>query len=172
MRIRWLLAGAVVAVALAGSSFLLRASVLPEPVVQPIAFNHAAHVKGEEMACTDCHVGAKEQKAGFSDIRSCNECHKEPQGEKDTAIQRAVREYGNARREIPWIQVNRNPGHVYFSHRAHVTFGGMTCESCHGDMGSRTVPIDAPDKSLSSMQRCISCHRERGASLQCASCHD
>ena len=171
MKFRWLINLAILVAALAGAAVFIRALPAQEQIVQPIAFNHEDHVKGEEMDCTDCHAADESSRAGFADIRSCYECHKEVQGDEDTELQQAVREYGKARREIPWVQVTHNPGHVYFSHRAHVAFGGMKCEDCHGDMGARTTPPTTPDRGLKSMDRCISCHRERNASLECISCH-
>lgn len=147
------------------------ASRHPAPVVQPIAFNHKVHVKGEEMECTDCHHGNKRASSGLGDIRACYECHNEPQGNPPSAAERQVMKYGEAGRQIPWVTVNTNPGHVYFSHRAHVVFGKMKCEDCHGDIGSRTEPVAFPNPRLHSMERCIECHRERKASLQCFTCH-
>ena len=143
----------------------------PAPAVQPIAFNHKVHVQGEEMECTDCHHGNKRARSGLGDIRDCYECHNEPQGNPPSAADRKVMEYGEALRQIPWITVNRNPGHVYFSHRAHVAFGKMKCQDCHGDIGSRTEAVAFPNPRLHSMERCIECHRERKASLQCITCH-
>lgn len=170
MKVGWLVGGASIIGLAAGGAWLASASG-PVPVVQPIPFNHRVHVKGEEMACTDCHSGNEQARSGFADIRSCNECHKQPQGDEPSEAQEKVREYGKARRQIPWIAVHDLPGHVYFSHRAHVTFANMTCEECHGDIGDRTESVALPSPGLDSMARCIDCHRERGASLQCIACH-
>ena len=172
MRIRWLVAGAVLVAAGGGATLLLGASRRHEPVEQPIPFDHQAHVVGQEMDCKDCHSAHEEPHAGFGAIRDCHECHKEVQGDADSELQQAVREYGKARRQVPWVQVTRNPGHVYFSHRAHVSLGKMECQECHGDMGARTTPLERPQGHLVSMDACMDCHAARGASLQCAACHD
>ena len=168
MMLRWLVAGGLAAILGTGGSWLGRRA----PVEQPIPFNHEVHVKGEEMACTDCHSGDTSRRSGFGDIRSCYECHKEAQGDKPSPAQEKVREYGKAKREIPWVAVNRNAGHVYFSHRAHVAFGNMKCEECHGDIGSMKESVRERNPRLHSMDACMDCHRERGATLQCISCHD
>jgi menaquinone reductase, multiheme cytochrome c subunit len=168
MMLKWLAAGGLAALLGTGSWLARR-----PPVEQPVAFNHEAHVKGEEMGCTDCHAADKSSRSGFGDIRSCNECHKDVQGDDPPSpAQEKVREFGKARREIPWVSVNRNAGHVYFSHRAHVTFGGMKCEECHGEVGSMKEPPKERVARLHSMDACMDCHRERGATLQCIACHD
>jgi len=73
--------------------------------------------------------------------------------------------------ELRWVQVTRNPGHVYASHRAHVGVGGLSCTRCHGDVASWTRPPAAPDPSLTNMSRCIACHRREGAPTSCGTCH-
>ena len=171
MKVRMLLAGSVVIGLAAGGAWLASALARPIPVTQPMPFNHQVHVKGQEMACIDCHAGNEQARSGFSDIRSCYECHKEVQGDKPSEEQEKVREYGKAKRQIPWVAVHRLPGHVYFSHRAHVAFANIKCEDCHGDVGDRTEAVALPSPGLLSMSHCLDCHRERGASLQCITCH-
>jgi hypothetical protein len=140
------------------------------PVVQPIAFSHATHVKGEELECVDCHAGArKEVHAGFPDIRECHECHSEAQGKHPEEPK--VREYAKQGAQIPWVPVNHNPGHVYFSHRAHVTAARMKCEECHGKVEELVDPPARPRPELHSMAVCVDCHRQREASLECVACH-
>lgn len=172
MVVRWLLAGGAAAVLALGGNWFSKLFNEPEPVVQPIAFNHAVHVEGEEMGCVDCHDAHQSARAGIADIRSCNECHKDPQGDPPSAEEEKVREYAKAKKQIPWVQVNKNAGHVYFSHRAHVTFARMTCEECHGDVGSMTEPVTVPTPDLHSMAACIKCHESRGATTDCLACHD
>ena len=172
MVIRWLLAGGTAAALALGGNWVARLLDKHEPVVQPIAFNHSVHVKGEEMGCVDCHAGDKSARAGIADIKSCNECHKEAQGDEPNPEEEKVREYAKAKKQIPWVQVNKNAGHVYFSHRAHVTFARMKCEECHGDVGRMELPVTEPTPELHSMSACIKCHEARGATLDCLACHD
>lgn len=161
---------AVAIVLLVGGGMVLARLGGPEPRRQPIAFSHAIHVQGQELECRDCHEDAwTKPYAGFPSTRSCADCHREAEG--DHPDEPKVREYAKRQEEIPWVQVNRNPGHVYFSHRAHVTFAEMSCESCHGDVASRDEPITIPTEELHSMDHCMDCHREREASLECMACH-
>ena len=72
---------------------------------------------------------------------------------------------------IPWVQVNRLPGHVFFSHAAHVADAGLACADCHGDLARATDPVARPQIGHLSMERCEACHQESGARLDCLTCH-
>lgn len=166
-----LVVGIVVATGIVAASVgvLVHGSKAPA-VRQPIRFSHSAHVKKEEIECTECHGGARtEAHAGFPDIRECADCHRDPQGHDPDEPK--VREYAKKGIQIPWVQVNRNVGHVYFSHRAHVTFAKMKCVECHGRMEDLDRPPRHPKPALHSMDACIECHEARHATLECANCH-
>lgn len=154
---------------LAGTAIGVR-SRASRPVVQPIAFNHKIHIEAEDMECTECHHGAETSvHAGLPDIRECYECHKRAEG--DHPDEPKVREYAKKKQQIPFVQVNGNAGHVYFSHRVHVSFAEMECEECHGDVAAREEPLRSPTPSLHSMDACIACHQQEQASLECVACH-
>lgn len=171
MRGRWIaVALGLVLVGTAGA--WLGASKDGGRIVQPIDFSHAVHVKGEEMACNDCHAADTQARAGFADIKVCMECHKEAQGDAPDENEAKVREYGKAKKQIPWVQVNRNAGHVYFSHRVHVAFAGFECSECHGKVEDLEHAITEPTPALHDMDACMDCHAEHGGSLQCLACHD
>ena len=136
---------------------------------QPIAFDHARH-KDENLNCSDCHARAESTPyASLPGIKQCLLCHKEPQGENPEEPR--IREYADRGEEIPWIQVNRLPGHVYFSHAMHVKLGGMQCADCHGDMAAQKEPVGASQIEHLTMSRCMQCHSERQASNDCLACH-
>ncbi len=141
-----------------------------EPVVrQPIAFDHALH-KDQNLSCSDCHARAETTPyAGLPAIKQCLLCHKEPQGQHPDEAR--IREYADKGEEIPWIQVNRLAGHVYFSHAVHVKLGGMQCADCHGDMSAQKEPVVASQIDHLTMSRCMQCHAERRASNDCLACH-
>ncbi len=139
------------------------------PIVQPIAFDHARHAE-EGMACLDCHVRAQSSAyAGIVLVKACMLCHAEQQGVDPEEAK--VREYAERGEQIPWVQVNRLPGHVYFSHEAHVRLAEMECAECHGDVASSTEPFVRSQIEYLSMERCMACHAERGASNDCLACH-
>lgn len=170
MRARsWILAAASL-VALAACRGPLAA---PE---QPLPFDHSIHVQlrleSGALGCTDCHPGAERgAHAGLPPLSQCLRCHMRPQGSPPGPRERLVRAAAAAGGPFRWIQVTRNPGHVYFSHRAHVSQARMGCADCHGEVSRWTRPPTAPVADLTNMQRCIACHREHSAPTDCATCH-
>lgn len=136
---------------------------------QPVAFDHALHAE-QDLACLDCHATAESRpRASFPKLATCLLCHAEAQGEHpDEPRLRAFSERGA---EIPWVQVNRSVGHVYFSHAMHVKLGKMECAECHGDMSAQHEPVTRSQVAHLSMSACMRCHAERGASNDCLVCH-
>ncbi len=131
--------------------------------------------------CMACH----EQKKAPADCRSCHEsidprapltcmhCHAVPRGKDPEEAK--LRDLAARGTSAPWHPAARMPGHVYFSHAHHVNPGGgkppMQCADCHGDVkGLREPAADSPVTSLS-MGKCMECHRDRKAELECAGCH-
>lgn len=145
---------------------------------QPIAFNHALHLtldlEGRKLRCVDCHAGAERgEHAGLPALRDCLRCHVRPQhSDRAGADEREarVRELA-AGGPVRWVQITRNPGHVYAPHRAHVGIAHLPCEDCHGDVRTWTAPPTQPVDRLLRMTECIACHRNHGASTWCGACH-
>jgi hypothetical protein len=138
-------------------------------VRQPIAYNHSVHVRKLEMPCAHCHeTSASGEVASLPPLSTCAQCHQEANG--DSPAERMVVEAVGAGREIPWVRIYELPRHVYFTHRRHVTVARIACERCHGDMGSQSRPPPRPLVALT-MDGCLGCHREQGASLECDGCH-
>lgn len=143
---------------------------------QPIAFNHAIHVQvrlvDRALTCTDCHPGAERGiHAGLPSLQVCLRCHMRPQGDPPTAREQQVRELAAAGGPFRWIQVTRNPGHVFFAHGPHVTVAKFSCQTCHGDVAAWTEPPRVPVARLTHMASCMSCHRTHGAPNSCETCH-
>ncbi len=143
-------------------------------VIQPIKFNHKAHIEAEEMECSDCHIKVKESAhATLPLINICIDCHSEPPEElkeESREEEEKVRQYNQANKQIPWVKVNRMPGHVYFSHKAHVSWANMKCENCHRDYTKVEEPVSEPDVKLG-MYDCIQCHLKEKAEVDCYTCH-
>jgi hypothetical protein len=140
----------------------------PQPVRQPMAMSHKRHMEAS-MKCVTCHPGAEEQAlAQFPTVVDCMDCHHKARG--DHPDEPRVRQYAERKEEIPWVRVDRLPGHVYFSHGVHVTGAEMKCEECHEGILLATKPLVLPDVHLA-MADCMRCHRERKASNQCQVCH-
>lgn len=138
---------------------------------QPINFSHVIHVQQNKMECQYCHwsVG-KASYAAIPEEETCMGCHgalvagKSEQGKKDIE---KLKDYYNRGEPIPWVKVHVMPDHVKFNHKRHVK-AGVSCQECHGQ-----IPEMEKVERVSSMKMgwCISCHREKGASIDCLTCH-
>jgi menaquinone reductase, multiheme cytochrome c subunit len=139
------------------------------PVVQPLFFSHQRHI-AEGMNCVDCHRQAdKGTHATLPPVKACLLCHAEAKGEHPDEPK--IREYAERQEEIPWARVNRLPGHVYFSHVAHVGYAQMECATCHGEMKELQAPVTMSQIRHLDMRACMNCHEEKGASNDCLRCH-
>jgi hypothetical protein len=78
-----------------------------------------------------------------------------------------VARHWNDRQPIRWTRVHTLPDHVYFSHKRHVA-AGVSCDTCHGDL--RTADRVSQFAPLT-MGWCVECHEQRGAALECSTCH-
>jgi c(7)-type cytochrome triheme protein len=85
----------------------------------------------------------------------------------DKAEVKKIREYWDRQEPIPWIKIYGQPDFVYFSHKRH-GLKGIACKTCHGavetmDRVQKAVVLD--------MDRCVACHMEKKASIDCLTCH-
>lgn len=140
-----------------------------EPAVrQPIQFNHAKH-KAKGVECSVCHQNVEEQAfAGLPKVETCMLCHSTPQTE--SREEEKVRRFAEQGKEIPWQRLYRMPGHVFFSHRRHVTLAKVECQTCHGAIAEATSPPVRPAVKQS-MRWCIACHEKQRALADCNACH-
>ena len=137
---------------------------------QPINFSHIVHVQQNKMECQYCHWNVnKSPYAAIPEVESCWGCHKlvkgrDPESQKEIA---KIEEYVTKGEPIPWVKVHVMPNHYKFNHKRHVK-GGVSCHECHGQ-----VPEMPVVERVSSMKMgwCIDCHRERGSSIDCTTCH-
>lgn len=139
------------------------------PIEQPIAFNHRLHVEDLGSDCTDCHLYALNGvRATIPNVEVCADCHAEAQ--TDSAEEARVVAYVESGEPIPWRKIYWVPDHVYFSHRRHTSIGGIACEICHGPIGEASEPVRRPLASVT-MDGCMECHEQAGASNDCLVCH-
>jgi hypothetical protein len=134
---------------------------------QPVEFPHNTHMK-LGLACIDCHTGADvRSEAGIPSVTKCMLCHAKLAREKPEV--KKVIEYANKKQEIPWQRVYSfsENAHVRFPHAAHYQ-ANIACARCHGDLTKETVATRAVDFTMGT---CVTCHRERNASQDCAACH-
>lgn len=146
---------------------LLCLLVIPAFAQQPIAFPHNKHVQ-LGMACVDCHIGADiRADAGIPSVQKCMLCHAKLL--KDDPEVKKVADYAAKKIEIPWVRVySFTPSaHVKFRHAQHYQ-AGINCSTCHGDMTKATVAQLAVTHNMGT---CLTCHRQKNASQDCAACH-
>ena len=137
-----------------------------DPFAQPIAFSHAHHVTDVGLDCQMCHVYARRSPvAGIPSVETCAGCHEQVLSDRPE-IQKVL-EYWKTRQPIPWVRIHDLPDYARFSHKRHV-LDGIDCAECHGDVGQMEAAVQV--ESLS-MGWCVTCHEERGASLDCLTCH-
>ena len=137
----------------------------PAPV-QPIAFPHTVHAGGLRMACVYCHTFVERSRsAGAPPLEICMGCHRSIATDREEI--RKLTRYYEEKRPIEWKRVYALPDFIYFSHKRHVK-AGVECAMCHGNVaGMRRVR--RVNELI--MGWCVSCHRVRGASRDCATCH-
>ena len=144
-------------------------NIKPKPQ-QPIDFPHKIHHINEiGIDCAECHSGVmRGARAGLPSVDFCMTCHEEIGNASDTRIQ-TLREYAKRGEELPWQRVYGfvEESHVRFNHAPHMR-AGVNCATCHGDVTQMTVVERVVDHN---MGFCINCHKQRGASNDCLTCH-
>ena|SRR5215472_12970512 len=133
---------------------------------QPIPYSHKTHL-AKGLQCKDCHVNPEPgEKMTFPATTKCMACHLTIARDKP-AIQRLA-ELAKAG-EIPWVRVYTVRAGTYWNHRSHLE-ANVTCAECHGDVASLDVMTKLTN--VTSMEGCISCHREKKAGTGCEFCHE
>ncbi|GFK95032.1 Menaquinone reductase, multiheme cytochrome c subunit [Fundidesulfovibrio magnetotacticus] len=144
---------------------------------QPVRFSHKAHLR-QDLDCARCHfAGPGGGYSGFPRVGVCAACHAEPTGgrsEDERERDRLTALYVRPGRDVPWLCALRLPGHVRFVHAPHLD---ASCSSCHPDMRREDAlnvtvnRVSGASRQAMTMDRCRSCHLERGAPSGCAACH-
>jgi len=152
---------------------------------QPIKFSHIRHVQNNKMECQYCHwTVAKSPYAAIPEVESCVGCHKyitggsegnapgasdavKKEAENNKAEVKKILDYYERGQQIPWVKVHVMPDHVKFNHKRHVK-AGVGCQECHGQIPA--MPVVQRVTSMK-MGWCIDCHRTKGASIDCTTCH-
>jgi hypothetical protein len=142
---------------------------------QPIAFPHTTHVTEAGIDCQFCHrTVSTDEAASIPAVAQCQFCHDfgkidgsaSTSDTAQTEIAKLFDEAGNAQ-AINWVRVHRVPDHVQFVHAPHIQ-NGVSCSTCHGDIGSMEVVEQVRNLK---MRDCVDCHRDNNAPTDCATCH-
>jgi len=139
-----------------------------EPVDQPIRFNHIHHKEVAKLNCSFCHRFASDYRvAGIPNIELCRACHSTDAISKRPEALKVV-EYVKANKPIPWNRMYELPKFVVFPHWIHIQ-SQIDCSTCHGLTGVSDIPVRMADRIY--MEWCVDCHKKRGASTDCYTCH-
>lgn len=136
------------------------------PPKQPIAFPHTVHAGELALPCTFCHRYAERARsAGVPALDRCMACHRSIAVDRPEVRKLAGRfERGQP---VAWNRVHSLPSFIYFSHKRHL-MAGLTCFACHGAVEKMAVVRKVRPLH---MGWCVTCHRARNASRDCATCH-
>lgn len=166
-RFRWILAAAAgCAVVLACSKAATRQA--PAAATKPASlFPHAKHAEND-LACTDCHAPEGWKEGAYEPRRptwdKCKECHEDD--DKDLPSEKKVHDrfFDAAGRPKGPTSFDKVGGDVMFRHAPHAK--AADCVACHGD-------LDGPRRSgpMFTKSQCMTCHTQKGASTDCATCH-
>ena len=140
--------------------------VFAPPVTQPIAFPHTVHAGKLGLACDFCHSGVtQEASAGAPALSVCLSCHRSIATDRPE-IQKLL-EHERRSEPIHWERLHALPEFIHFTHQRHIQ-ADLSCDTCHG-----AVEQMAEVRRVRSLDMgwCVSCHRDKGASRDCATCH-
>jgi len=129
----------------------------PPDAAEPV-YPHQVHLdKGLE--CADCHEDDADPSP--ADPEMCDECHEpEARGSERATAYFALHAGGLPSR---W-DVNVTTA-AHDRHAEH----GVACADCHG--GVSNMPFARPGSAVL-MKRCVACHTERSAPVECVTCHE
>ncbi len=120
-----------------------------------------------KQPCKTCHADTDPgELVDMPDTGKCLSCHSGIA--PHTKAEAKLAAFGKQNRTIDWVRVYQIPTFVRFDHRQH-TAAQVACSTCHGQVELRKTLAQERDLSMGT---CVACHRQMGASLNCASCHD
>lgn len=158
-----------VAVAVAASTYAVRSWARADQPLQPIAFNHRAHVTGAQIECSECHAYfSTTARSGLPKVDVCMTCHSEPVTKSPEEAR--LRQRVESGEPVVFRKLFHLPAHVYYSHRRHVVLGKLECKQCHGEIANTEAPPSAPLVKIS-MDFCTGCHARSRVTNECKSCH-
>ena len=130
-----------------------------------IHFSHQAHLNDYGVVCADCHVDAASSKVATDNLlpreKVCETCHAEEVPDPDQCEKCHKSDVEKVSFESPERLID-------FHHQYHVDVLKLECESCHTGM-DRTDYASRVNWPV--MDDCLTCHQDRDAPFDCATCH-
>ncbi len=133
---------------------------------QPIRYDHKVHVEVYGINCRFCHSSAaKSAYAGIPSVEKCMICHRVIAVDRPEI--KKIAQYWKEKKPIPWNRVTGLPEYIYFPHFRMVN-AGVPCLTCHPGIDKADIAVQRQEFT---MGFCLKCHRSRGVSIECWSCH-
>jgi hypothetical protein len=130
-----------------------------------LAFSHEIHVRGQGLACANCHADAKRKDdPGMPSLDQCTTCHEEIDAEKpnekhvDTLFQDET---------FRALHASALDKELVFSHKRHAT-AGLECATCHSGIETNERVVASMHLTMDS---CTRCHTTKAVPAECATCH-
>ena len=133
---------------------------------QPIKYSHKVHVATNKIDCRFCHSSAtRSTSAGIPSVEKCMICHRVIAVDKPEV--KKIAQYWKDKKPIPWNRVTELPDYTYFPHFRMVN-AGVPCLTCHPGIDKDDIAVQRQEFG---MGWCLTCHRGRGVSIDCWTCH-
>jgi hypothetical protein len=119
-----------------------------------------------------CHFSAgRSVDAGLPPIQTCVGCHQVIPGTNNPQEVQKLMGYWERGEKIPWVRIYKISDHAHYPHMRHIR-AGLQCQQCHGEVQNMEV-LNSRDPAWGgkNMGWCVDCHRQEGASTDCAVCH-
>ena len=145
------------------------ATVLPlHAQQQPIAYSHKKHI-ALGLQCLDCHSMADIGPAAtIPSVNKCMLCHAIVAADKPEIKKLADYAAKGRRNSLAACLRLHPPGTREIQSRRRTSSAKVDCATCHGDMTQATTAQKLVNHNMGT---CLTCHRQKGASQDCATCH-
>ncbi|MEE2752694.1 MAG: cytochrome c3 family protein, partial [Candidatus Latescibacterota bacterium] len=129
-----------------------------------IHFSHQAHLNDYGLVCADCHFRADSSTKSSDNIlpreADCTNCHAQELADENCSKCHKV-----GAERVAFSSPERV---IDFHHQYHTETLKLGCETCHQGMGRTDY---ATRESWPVMDDCLTCHQDKDAPFDCATCH-
>ncbi|MHC4341238.1 MAG: cytochrome c3 family protein [Planctomycetota bacterium] len=129
------------------------------------SMNHALHLE-RDLQCIDCHDVEETGTPSLPMSETCFECH-EDLAQEGERVQAYFKEIQQPDGSYQFGKLSYEKG-IISSHKGHAE-KQVGCADCHGEPSEKAF-VRPPLFELKA--RCMDCHSQKGASNECATCHE
>ena len=130
-------------------------------------FSHTLHVETNGMECVACHAGVTQSATGYTNLLplhpQCADCHDVEAPNNCSMCHTSA---------TPTAQLAITDYSERFSHCLHLDRAKLECATCHVSPAHLDQPLAVGQVGhFPKMTDCMSCHEQRKAANDCATCH-